>query len=186
MKLQKRFLAAGIAIIFVIFIGYALYVFYPPPKYYDEEPNTCYEDFACHAMFDTCYNETAQLEETQGKPLRYDNSCYQEIEASAAYKECQRNLDTCQENYQSTTQGYKHARASFIILILIGLSGIGASMFIRLDAVSSGILGGGILTIIWSLMYTTQYWLLASKYVKLFLIAIVLGLLIYLGIRKRW
>jgi len=201
MKLSRIFLAIGIAVIFAVFVGYALYVFYEPPKYYLDNNNTCYQQFYCENMTADCYSNKTLAAQTGypnygPEPIAYydtgvkyggdyNYTCYNEIINSAAYFQCQEQRDECNQEFQKSTARYVHARNSFYILVAISMIAIiVGAFFIGVEGVSSGIIGGGLLLIIWALMYTAEYWLTLGKYVKLLALFAVLALLVYIGYTK--
>jgi len=200
MKLSRIFLAIGISIIFAVFVGYALNVFYEPPKYYVDQNNTCYQQFYCENMTADCYsNKTAaalmgypyygsapMVESYPSKfPVDYNATCYNDIINSPQYMQCLADRDNCDIAFQKTTQRYIHSRNSFYILIVIALiTLIVGAFFINIEGISSGLLGGGILVIIWALIFTAEYWLTLGKYVKLIALLAVLALLFYIGVKK--
>src|SRR3989338_4209737 len=86
---------------------------------------------------------------------------------------------------QKQTKGYQHSRSSFFILV--GVSFLLIILCILLSALQgivSGVLGSGILLIIWNLIYTNQYWLLFPKSIKLIGLGIILIALIVMGYFK--
>ncbi len=158
MKLTKTFLAIGISIIFAIFISYGLTVIYEKPSTsYAESPRGLCKDLIQK-------NEFGHTTWT--------------TESSEAYNNC---LD--EKNKESEL--YNYSRNSFYILNLIGLAAIIGGISLRkLEGIGSGLLGGGILVVLWSLGYTRSYWSEFNEYVKLALLGIVLVVLIYFGYKK--
>jgi hypothetical protein len=69
-------------------------------------------------------------------------------------------------------------------LFIIALAAIIAGILLRLESISAGFITGGVLIMMWSLIYTAEYWLQWNKYVKLTALGIVLVILVYLGYRK--
>ena len=68
---------------------------------------------------------------------------------------------------------------------LIGLAAIIGGMSLKkLEGIGSGLLGGGILVVLWSLGYSWRYWSEFNEYVKLALLGLVLAVLIYFGYKK--
>ena len=201
MRLSRIFLAIGIAIIFAVFVGYATYVFYEPPKYYLDQNNTCYQQFYCENMTADCY-ENKTLAAQMGYPYygsepmpaydsgvkfggTYNYTCYNGIINGPQYLQCQEQRDICNQDFQKSTRKYAHARNSFYILFAIAVIAlIAGAFFIPVEGVSSGIIGGGILVVIWTLIYTSEYWLTLGKYVKLLALFAVLALLFYIGYTK--
>ena len=159
MELAKTFLAIGIAIIFTVFIGYLVNTLYEAPEYqYQEESPYAH----CNEKYSNCYS----------------------LEGKEAW-ECREANKKCTEEVRKTTPQHKHQRNTFYILTIIGIITIIVGISLTsLEGIGSGLIGGGILTTLWSLMYTYSYWLGFNKYVKLIVLAIVLFILIYLGYKK--
>ncbi|MCD4666723.1 hypothetical protein K8R47_02850 [archaeon] len=184
MKLAKTFLAIGIAILFTVFIAYSLFTIYEPPKYYERGMNECYEQYDCDQFVEECQNLTEIDEGEIPRPSKYDN-CYNEALNNPEYVSCLENEDKCEENFNKTTPNYKHAKISFFILLIISIISIVIGMRLKhLEGIGSGFLGGGVLLILWALMYTGDYWFTLSKYMKLIALGLVLVILIYLGYKR--
>jgi hypothetical protein len=89
----------------------------------------------------------------------------------------------CYEDFG--TRQYEYYRNSFFILIIIGTIALVAGILLsKMEGIGSGLMGGGILVILWSLAHTWEYWSSFNKYLKLGALGIVLIILIYLGYRK--
>jgi len=178
MGLAKTFLAVGISIIFVVFIAYGLYVVYEPPKY-NYEKNTCYEQYKCGSFFEKC-NKINRSDFGI-----FDDNCYRNVETNPEYIKCRENFDKCNEEYKKTTERYKNARNSFYILIVIGVMSIIAGMNLnKYEGIGSGFIGGGVLVVLWSLIYTWEYVLTINRYIKLIILGLILVLLVYLGYKR--
>ncbi|MBD3310572.1 hypothetical protein GF351_05110 [Candidatus Woesearchaeota archaeon] len=186
MGIAKTFLAIGIAVVFAVFVAYGLYVVYEPPKY-QYESSDCYQNYDCEEMLEKCYPERNATNQTAPMPIRvpYKNECIDEVQSSEEYIGCRIARDECEDEFLQTTARYKHSRNSFWILMFIGIAAIVAGMFLNhLEGIGSGIMAGGILVILWSLGYTAEYWFKLNKYIKLFMLGVVLVLLIYLGYKR--
>ena len=84
-----------------------------------------------------------------------------------------------------TTEKYKHSRNSFYVLVSISIISIVAGILLSgLEGLGSGFIGGGVLIVIWSLIYTAEYWIRLNKYVKLIALGIILVILVVLGYKK--
>jgi len=176
MRLAKTFLAIGIAVIFAVFISYALYVIYEPPKDYSFKTNDCYKTYNCQQQISDCQRQSNYSD--------YEY-CYSTVTRSTQYKTCQELYDKCNEEFQKKTPQYIHSRNSFYILMVIGIITIITGILLTgLEGIGSGLMGGGILVVLWSLVYTRQYWFTLNKYIKLTALGVVLAILIYLGYKK--
>jgi len=181
MRLAKTFLAIGIAIIFAVFVSYGLHVIYEPPKYDSSYSNDCYKTYNCEQQINNCQKQYAPSDP------RYKGytDCRSTITQTAEYKSCQELYNKCNEEFQKQTPSYIHSRNSFYILIVIGIITIITGIFLTsLEGIGSGLIGGGVLTVLWSLFYTYQYWFTLNKYIKLIALGIVLAVLIYFGYKK--
>lgn len=178
MGIAKTFLAIGIAVIYVIFVAYGLTVFYEAPVIDYNIYEQCYKATACDDYFSEC---KAQIIENK---TFEDPDCWSNVSQTEEYKACIESQDKCIQDLNENSDSYKYYRNSFYILIAIGLISMIAGMFIKLEGIGSGIMGGGILVVVWSLMYTASYWLTLSKYFRLFALGVVLAVLIYFGYKK--
>ena len=182
MGLAKTFLAIGIAIVFAVFIAYGMFVVYEPPQ------NECWKDYNCDKLASECYGYDKEelYEVPRPFPVVRNESqeqCYNDVIASDEYKTCLENRKTCNDVFEPMQ--YNHARNSFFVLAVISLLAIIIGFHLsRLEGIGSGILGGGILIILWSLIYTHAFWENWNKFIKLFALFIVLVLLIFLGYKK--
>ena len=179
MGLAKTFLAIGIAIILAIFIGYGLYVAYEPPKYDYTQQNSCYETYNCNKPQQDCYEQFN---------YNYSNPSYktcQSLTNTPEYNACQNNFEECNNEYTKTTASYKYYRNCFFILLVFGLAFVllGA-LLTSFEGIGSGLIGGGILIIIWSVVYTWSYWMHVNKVLRLIALGIVLVILMLLGYWK--
>lgn len=185
--IAKTFLAIAISIVFAVFIGYALFTFYEPPNR-DWQGGECYKKFDCEriGMSPACLNATSLgLGGEKAFPVApVPMNCVAAYD-SPEYKTCVDNRQKCDDEFQQTTIRFKMIRNSFIVLVIIGLISIISGMFLsELEGIGSGFIGGGVLVIIWSLIYTTEYWTTLNKYMKLFALGLVLAVLIYFGYKK--
>lgn len=92
----------------------------------------------------------------------------------------------CGEEYQECTEDAEDARNSyklkvFIIMVVIGIAAITGSFFIGVDAVSTGIMGGGLLTIF---VGAIQNWGNFQDWMKFIILGVVLFILVWLGYKK--
>ena len=182
MGLAKTFLAIGIAIVFTVFIAYGLYVVYEPPE------NTCWDDYNCYGLTAVCYGEDPETFEKYARPAPLSESeeqreCAQNITKSQEYRDCIDQQETC--NAMQDDEQFIHARNSFFIIIVIALLSLIAGVYLTsMEGIGSGFIGGGVLLILWSLIYTVKYWAEWDKYVKLLALFIVLVVMIYIGYKK--
>lgn len=173
MSLKSTFLALGIAIVFAVFFAYGLNVFYEYPDY---EPSNCYEKFRCYDLIEPCKIENSTPE--------VGRKCNSEQFNSEEYKHCNELQKECEDEFASSNSRYIYSKNSFYILLLISIISLVVGSVIKTDGVGSGIIGGGVLLIVYNLILTSSYWLRFSSYFKLSAIGVVLAILIYLGFKK--
>lgn len=85
----------------------------------------------------------------------------------------------CQDNYNQLIE--KVNFKSFIALSIIAIIAIFTGLILTLEAISSGILGGGILLLVYSVM---RHWGILNKYFRLTILGVALIVLIYYGYKK--
>lgn len=193
-KARNVLLTIGIAIVLSLFVGYAVNTFYKEPKY----ENFCNESIRTTKTFnepsrDECAARGGEWIEFE-RPLQpYGQGsgeflCNRISEdggrITLSCAETNRTSDgscdlftRCSEEYDQARDD--HGRVAFIILGLIGLTCVLISGFaLKLETVGSGVMAGGILTIIYG---TIRYWGSLEDYSRLAVLAIVLATLIWLG-----
>ena len=182
-KVKQVLLAIGIAIIFSLFVGYGISTFYKIPKY---------EDFCMGKDFPRPYFEMGKESVCENTNCTYippgkdlTNNCNEkkgEILANYDSKGCIESYycEMCNKNYNDKMELYN--RNVFIITLIIGLSAIiTGGVVLNLASVSSGIMGGGILTVIYG---TIRYWGQMPDLVRFIELGIVLAALIWIGYKK--
>lgn len=91
------------------------------------------------------------------------------------------------KDYEGNYEEFKKVRDQYdlnisIILTIIGAVAITAGILLSpLESIGSGILGGGILTVIYGVVVS---WTVLNKYLRLAILFAILILLIYLGYKK--
>jgi len=169
MKIKN--LAIGIAIIILTFLTVfaGIQTFYPNPKFDDfcgdirpkqiAEPER--EPIACTEDAKQCPDGTFVSRDP-------NNNC--------KFFPCENEFENCNQEYQSARNS--HSKNLFIITLILGilLLATGGALF-SLEAVGAGIMGGGIITIIYG---AGSYWPNASNLFR-FIISLV-GLVIVIGL----
>lgn len=176
-RLKKTILGIAISIILALFIGYGIETFYPSPRYQDfcedsfpkphkvENISQCDYVIESNSEFEqSCYN--------QDGIVRYD---YNE-EGCRIAVEC----DTCNVEYRDASEGYN--KVIFIVTLILGLAAviIGA-LILKIEPVGSGIMGGGVLTMIYG---TLRYWGNLADVGRFIILGLILAILIWLGYKK--
>jgi hypothetical protein len=165
MGLTKTFLALGIMIVFALFIGYGLFVIYEPPERLSLSDTNC--QMNCSKFIPEKVNSTI-------RPIEFDEK----------YDECWKEQEDCMDEARVGSPRYNVLRNSFYILLLLSIGAILFGMFTKFEGIGSGFIGGGIILLLYSLIYTGEYWWTLSKYFKLIALGIVLFILIYFGFKK--
>ena len=162
---KKLILTFAIAIIFVFFIGYGTEVFHDTPEYKDFCPEVYHLDNekACLEAGGEWFDETTEVIKEQ-------------IPRKATH--CSNKLD-CHLGYQELQD--KHDLVVFVVAIILGVLAIVVGVLLKKDAISTGILAGGVLLLLYG---TIRYWRHADDILKFILLGIALAVLIWLGYKK--
>jgi len=175
-KLKHTFLAVAIAIILVFFIGFGIATFYKEPQYND----FCDEFEGRPYPFpikrgDSCtFFEPDQEIKDQCKNFgdvtpKYDqNGCVE----SYYCETCNKEFRDIRENYNRNV--FIVATGLGIIILIIGFA-------LKIPSVSSGLMGGGILTLIYG---TIRYWSDLPDAGRFIILGLTLAILIWLGYKK--
>jgi len=172
-KIKKNILSIAIAIILVMFIAYGINVFYKSPKYDDycnytrivKEPLS-FE--SCEDAGGRWYPDAPEAPKMVDESGNFTVSGWCDL-----YYECQDEFDNVREVYN---------RDVFFISLVLGLIAvIIGGVVLKLESVSVGIMGGGILTIIYG---TIRYWGDMSDVYRFIILGVVLAILIWMGYKK--
>ncbi|NOZ81447.1 MAG: hypothetical protein GXP63_07325 [DPANN group archaeon] len=180
MDLKEKLLSLAIAIIFVFFIVYGYNTFIPEPQ-----RDAFCKDISYQVAVDDCPGWQADRKGPLPRP-QAEGECWCNQDCSSGT--CQKT-DCFAQNpaYAACEQEYDHAsearnRMIFIASLIIGVIVIVAGgMFLKAEPVSIGMMGGGILTIIYG---TLRYWGRLEDVGRFLILGIVLGILIWVGYRK--
>ena len=112
--------------------------------------------------------------EEYARPIKLD------IENQTEYDQQIQEQRDCEYEYDAVIDPYE--RNVFIITLIIGMIAIiMGGVILHLESVSSGIMAGGVLTLIYG---TTRYWGDMHKYLRFTVLTIVLIVLIWIGYKK--
>ncbi|MBD3164390.1 hypothetical protein GF323_04265 [Candidatus Woesearchaeota archaeon] len=192
-RLRKVILGIAIALVLVFFLGYGVNTFYEEPKY---------EDFCGDRTEMRLINTQAECEEkggrwTENEPVKAIQPNQYICTRLSEDAEGNIRLD-CRESGNEAAKGYcdidyycrqeydaarePHARVSFIILMVLGMVAIMiGSLLLKVESVGSGIMGGGVLTILYAAI---RFWGSIPDYARLIVLGIALAVLIWLGYKK--
>ena len=178
-KLKRTILGISIAIILALFIGYGINTFYNPPRYDD----FCGGKFPEPRMIEK--ENIAKCELIFKANQQFEESCHQE-DAIVRYETdedgCQvaKECDMCNKEFRDTSEIYN--RNVFIVTAILGLIFVTlGGIILKLESVSTGIMGGGVLTIIYG---TLRYWGDMADVGRFIILGFVLGVLIWIGYKK--
>jgi len=165
MKMKETILGIVIAILLVLTIGYGINTFYESPKYENFCPNVYdkYDKVSCEEIGGVWMNNT--IEKTEPRM----DSC---------------QIPTgCSENFEEVNE--KYSRNLFLITLPLGILVIvlGAILF-GLEFIEAGLMGGGVLTILYGVI---NYWRYSGDVLKFLLSFVGLVIVIWFGywISKR-
>lgn len=170
-KVLKWSLIIGIVIVFNLFFNYTLSLIYKNPKFETFCPNTSQiiktidNQESCVALGGQWngnnYNQVVPIEKTV--PQGYCNQQF-----------------TCQNNYDAAQKIYD--RNVFITLVILGAFCVAIGNFLTSNMLISVALSlAGVLSFIIASM---RYWTSADDFVKVIILAIALGILIWVAIKK--
>lgn len=178
-KLKKVILGIAIAILLSFFWGHATSTFYKEPEMED----FC-KDIKSIITVESCDDyDYEPIESRRAYPIPEKKFCScNEIDKEGTMECTATNpeYDKCSNQYQDARE--THGKYSFTILMILGLlSIIIGGIFLKKEAVGSGIMGGGVLTIIYASM---RYWDSIQDYARLAVLGIALAVLIWVGYKK--
>ncbi len=164
MDKKQALLIIAIAVVFVFFVGYGIEVF--------NKDRPEYDDYCPSRLFDIqtkeeCEQESGMWVDDRGidtpKPVK---------------GMCQPGRD-CHLEFEKVQS--RHDKVVFIAAVIIGLLAIIGGVILRKEVVSTGFVGGGILSILYG---TIRYWQHAENMLKFLLLGIALFILLWIGYRK--
>jgi len=167
-KYQQVILSAAIAIVLVAFVMYGISAFYQNPLYDVYcEPERLAPGFEnkeqCEAIGGLWQPQPEQ-------PCPVGQKCPKGW--------CDAHF-TCRKQYEAVNRTYE--RNVFLIVATLGLAALLAGLALQLAVVSAGISIGGVVLIF---IAVVRYWAEFGEYVRLLLLGILLGILIYVAYRK--
>jgi len=176
-KSRQVLLAIAIAIVFVFFVGFGISTFYKTPKY---------EDFCEDRFFERPYPRPLKESENctfiePSEDLKAE--CREKGKVAPKYDEngCIESYycETCNKEYRDTREIYN--RNVFIVATGIGIIVLIIGFALKMTSVSSGLMSGGILTILYGII---RYWTDLPDYGRFIILGIILVILIWLGYKR--
>jgi len=174
-KLKQVILGIAIIIILTFFIHVGIRTFYKEPKYEDFCDFDKYERVAKPLLTDDCsFNQTLydsankNCEEGRLNPKYGSKGCIESYEC-----------DTCGVEYDKVQE--KHSNVVFWISLILGITIFILSISLKAIAVSSGLMGGAVLTMFIGIV---QDWRFLTDYARFAILGIALAILIWVGYKK--
>ena len=193
-KFKHIILAVAIAIVFAFFVGFGISAFYPAPKYEDFCGEREFKQYDTQESCEAANGKWNPNEVVRAKPVNIDPN--QLLCTKLSEKDNAVTLN-CQSQEQLENQGYcdlyyycsqefskvneKYNRNVFIIATGIGIIALIVGVALNLASVSAGLMGGGILAIIYG---TIRYWSDLPDYGRFIILGITLAILIWLGYKR--
>jgi hypothetical protein len=193
-KFKHIILAVAISVVLVFFIGFGIASFYPVPKYEDFCGEAKIADYSSQELCESANGKWTQTDFARPIPEKLESNqllCTKLSEKDNALTlNCESReqiLNTgycdidfyCREGYQDTSEKYN--RNVFIIATGIGIIALIVGVALNLASVSAGLMGGGILSIIYG---TIRYWSDLPDYGRFIILGITLVILIWLGYKR--
>lgn len=169
-QIKKGILTLAIAVIFVLFIGYGIEVFHPLGKLED----TCNQDVYNIYQEDKCIAADGEWISYPVRKIAEDES----VTPPSPEGYCNPRKE-CYEQYQQLCN--RHDEIIFIVSVTCGLAALLIGYFLRKPAVSTGLVTGSIILILYG---TIRYWKYANDILKFILLGLVLIVLIWVGYEK--
>ncbi len=158
--------SVAVAFVSVFFFAYAVQAVYPAPQYED----FCDDKIAVRIDL----NSEAACVEGGGRWTDYErDSLNMDISGW-----CDGDFE-CRDDYEEAMEPYE--RNVFFANLIIGIVVFVVAFFLGLEAVSSGLMGGAVMLIIYGSM---RYWGELSDVWRTLMLGIALSILIWLGYRK--
>lgn len=166
-KVKQTILAISIAIIFLLFIAYGIETFYESPKWEKYCNNTVNKEITVKEQCELLEGEWTDAPKAAA-PIKGEITGWCNPYAK------------CEKEFRSITEVYN--RNIFIATLIIGMIAIiTGGLLLNLESVSSGIMSGGVLLLIYG---TIRYWGYMSKYLRFLILGLVLIILIWIGYKK--
>ena len=193
LKFKHIILAVAIAIVFAFFVGFGISAFYPTPKYEDYCGQREFKEIVTKESCEASNGKWNPAEIAKAVPKIDAN---QLLCTKLSEKDNAVTLN-CQSQEQLENQGYcdlyyycsqefnkvneKYNRNVFIIATGIGIIALIVGVALNLASVSAGLMGGGILSILYG---TIRYWSDLPDYGRFIILGITLVILIWLGYKR--
>lgn len=170
MKKKSIIISIAIAIILALFVGYGIEVFNPTP----DQEDFCRNDLYEINSESKCLVAGGEWNSNKGVP--------RPVETTEVTVDPKITQGFCNPG-KACYDGYQNAMTDndlivFIAAVLLGLIAVVIGVILKKDAVSMGVLSGGVILILYG---TLRYWRHANDILKFIILGIALGVLIFLS-----
>lgn len=161
----------GIMIVLNLFFNYAISLVYKSPEFNNFCPTT--QVVTVPDNQDECVAQGGQWT---------DNNMYSKptpvgVTEPRGYCDLQY---TCRQNFEAANKSYN--KNVFIVLVVLGaISVLVGNIFLGNEVISSGLSLAGVLSF---LVASVRYWSSANDIIRLFILAVALGLLFWVAVKK--
>lgn len=169
-KLLKWTLAIALVIVTNLFFYYVIAMVYPEPQFNDY----CKANPTQYTTAEACVSDGGQWTNNQMTPKQVTTA----VQNGEPLGWCD-PFYTCNQSY-SADQGI-YNRNVFIVLIILSLVVLGIGVFVPVEVLSLGFSWSGIVSLI---IASGRYWSDADNWMRVIILAVALGLLIWVSIKK--
>ncbi len=182
MNIKEKILAVSIAIVFLLFVIYGIRTFYPEPRM-----NDFCSGIPSFVSVDKCPEMQEGAEPVPPAPRPFKGECWCEQDCSngtcvqtGKCRDANPEYKKCVDEFEKKREGYN--KGVFITALIIGVIAlVSGSLFISIDSVASGIMGGGTLTLFYG---TVRYWGDLGDVERFLLLGLALIVLVWVGFKK--
>ncbi len=176
-KFKQIFLAIAIAVVFVFFVGIGIDTFYKEPEFEDFCEEKLFEPFPRALKIPEECAFVQPSEELKKECTEKEGEIRQKFDDEGCVESY--SCETCNKEYRDVLDVYN--RNVFIIAVIIGIVTLIVGLTLQIPSASSGLMGGGILSIVYGII---RYWSALHDYGRFIILGIALGVLIWLGYKK--
>jgi hypothetical protein len=167
-KVKQTILAVAIAIVLALFVGFGINTFYR---------GVDYDDFCDRPVPGEQLETQEECEAQGGKWIPHVGKCPEGQECREGW--CEPDF-ACRQEWEEARGAYN--KNVFIIATIAGLIAVFlGGVVLKLESVSSGIMGGGVLSVIYGII---RYWSDAPDILRFIILGVILAVLIWIGYKK--
>ncbi|MBI5229616.1 hypothetical protein HY991_05880 [Candidatus Micrarchaeota archaeon] len=179
----KTALSLGITVLFYIFVYSLIPILYEPPSSSYPDTSKCYSQYNCQQII------SRQCNYSSGDYY----SCTSQAREGQEYKTCEANYQKCTNDALENSPQKVYSRNTFIIYTVISLAAVIVGAFIATEVVGAGLMGGGILTFVITLLVFGISSIISmfaggkpslDSYLRLIFITIFLAVLLVIAYKK--